>query len=764
MVLAVSLVCAGACGGDGSKAADVKGGETADAVIDMNEEDVSETSETPETAEPVDATELTDFVDLDSDATEDRETDTEDTAQPSPPLPVKPPFAKPADPLAGQAVESCPVYQEEVCVEGELRRCEVYDVAGATWEEFPDPLLRRAFLFDRWRDLYNSPDGQAIDRDFLGTLLPGTPESEWGSPERFAGYFGTGDGGIWTGWSTVASILRYVKTGTRADYFRMEQHVRDLVTMYDVTGVPGYLCRYHFLLLPEGAPNHPEHILRWEDNFHPNHHIRPIPNPETIENLPAIYTEGITDAEGTVWKGTPMWHGRPSIDQNTGPMTALPMAYALLEDEALKAKIVHHLTCYLKRLQRIEIRNLQSNTELIDGLIGYFSVGDLQFDPDDIDLTLLDTIVGYVQRQVNSKNQATFDDSCPATVQMEPWRVIDATSDMLLMDALNLVSDMDTTAERPDTLDHYYWPSLRGGDAMHLMHLAAMAYYLTGDEMYREFLFHELVGNIDTIGVAHTTGAFDLPKFCKEYYGDQITFGPWWAFLQLLDDCDLKTTLMQAYHTEFHEKLVRDVGNVDFNIMYAGAVDPAIATGREEALAYAMQQLPWMGGNGGLHMGSPDDVTWLDEPRRTYTTTPDGILAWTPDGLTAQCPQPHEVNICTAEVSVMGINLGVLTGWRTHDCVGSPYECEIAPGKCVRAMASGPLPVHLRNHTDYLWQRNPFTLGTGTWPGGEGYRQFAGSDYSVPYWNARRYGFVEEGEGQVLAWKPVGTCGNVSGD
>jgi hypothetical protein len=198
--------------------------------------------------------------------------------------------------------------------------------------------------------------------------------------------------------------------------------------------------------------------------------------------------------------------------------------------------------------------------------------------------------------------------------------------------------------------------------------------------------------------------------------------------------------------------------------MYAGAVDPAIATGRDQALDYAMQQLPWMGGNGGLYMGSPDDVTWLDEPRRTYTTTPEGILAWTPDGLTAQCPTPHEVEICTAEVTVMGINLGVLTGWRTHDCVGSPHECEITPGKCVRAMASGPLPVHLRNHTDYLWQRNPFTLGAGTWPGGEGYRQFAGSDYSVPYWNARRYGFIEEGEGQVLAWKPVGTCGDVSGD
>ncbi|MBM4373316.1 MAG: hypothetical protein FJ098_16790, partial [Deltaproteobacteria bacterium] len=166
--------------------------------------------------------------------------------------------------------------------------------------------------------------------------------------------------------------------------------------------------------------------------------------------------------------------------------------------------------------------------------------------------------------------------------------------------------------------------------------------------------------------------------------------------------------------------------------------------------------LPWMGGNGGLPQGAPEDPAWLDEPRRSYSILPDQILAATPDGIEAVCPTEDEVAACTAEIEVLGIPLGNLTGWKTFPCTDSPWECEVFPGECIRKQASGPLPVHLRKHTDYLWQRNPFELGALA--GVEGKRQFAGSDYSVPYWNARRYGFITAGEGQVLAWKSLGDC------
>lgn len=597
-----------------------------------------------------------------------------------------------------------------------------------------------------------------MDRDFAVAIAPGTPESEWSAPEAFAGYFGTGDGGIWTGWSTVAAIVRYSQTGTEADYARMEQQVRDMVTMYEVTGIPGYMTRTHYLLMPAGAPNSTEHVLRWEDSFKGNHHDRPIENPETVDNLPAIYTEGITDETGKVWKGKPMWKGRPSIDQNTGPMTSLPMAYDLIRDEALKGKIRTNLTCYLKRLQRIEIINLQENPELLASLVSYFNIGELKLDPEDMDLTKLERIVGYVHRQINTLNENEYDRGCPDTVQLEPWRVIDATDDSFVLDVLGLVQDMDVDAERPNTIDHYYFPSIRGGDAMHMMHLASIAYHMTGDEMYRSFLFDELIGNLQTLEVLHTAGAFDLPKFCKKYYGDQITFGPWWAFLQLLDDSPLRDAVAKDFHDEMWRKLVQPARNIDMELMYAGEVAPEVALDRAEALSDGLADLELMGGNGGPRMGEPFGEVWLDDPRRDYVLDPAVVLAAAPDGQKASCPTQNNVDNCSATVNFLGVELPNLTGWSTHACTESELECVVSEGQCTTAMTDIALPPPLRPHTDYLWQRNPFDIGR---PGSaNGKRQYAGSDYSVPYWNARRYDFLTEGKGQVLAWEDAGSCGD----
>lgn len=681
---------------------------------------------------------------IDDTPTEDATTDTF-VDVPIPALPTKAPIATPQDPLSGTEVESCAVYMaEREDGEGGTEICAVYDPATSQFVDEPDAQLKRALLFDRWRDLYNSPQGQAIDRDFTVETLPGSLESEWGDAAKLAGYLGAGDGGIWTGWSTVAAILRYSQTGTEADYLRMERSVRDLLTMYEVTGVPGYLCRYHFLLMPDGAPVHPEIIIRHESTANLNHHDRLVAE-DALQYLPSEYVDGYADAEGTIWKGTPMWHGRPSIDQNTGPMTALPMAYDLLKDQDLKDRIAYQLTCYLKRLQRIELINLQDNPNLLTALMSYFSAGELMLDPDDIDLTKLDTIVAYVNRQVNVNNEAEFDYSCPDTVQMEPWRVIDATSDYFLFDLLDLVSDMDTDDDRATQIDHYYFPSIRGGDAMHLMHLATMAYHFTGDEQYREFLYRELIGNIKTDQVAGTAGAFDLPKFCKKYYGDQITYGPWWAFLHEIGDCDLKTSLQDSFYNEMWLKLQQDLANADLGIMIAGTVPEEIATDKDEILAKALELLEVMGGN-----GWDGETQVIDDPRRAYSLTPEFIMAHADDGVEAICPTQAEIDICTAEIDFMGVKLPGL-GVGARACSGSEWECVVGENECVRKMTSQALPPNLRPYTDFLWQRNPFEIGVGAYP--EGHRQYAGSDYSEPYWNARRYGFITAGQGQVLAWK-----------
>jgi hypothetical protein len=669
-------------------------------------------------------------------------------------LVLKDPLAPPADPLSGSALESCSVFQDERCQGGSLQRCSVYDPATQAFVAEPDPMLKRVLLMERWRDRYGKPDGMTSERNFGQATPPGTPESEWGRPERFVSHDGMGDSGIWTGWTVVGDILRYSQTGTQADYQRMEQGVRTLLTMYDATGVPGYFMRYIFLLLPEGAPNSDQHVFRFEHQFNLTEHHRDV-DPAALAQLPAVYRDGITDAQGKVWQGRPMWNGRPSIDQNTGPMNALPMAWPLLEDEALKQRIAHHLTCYLKRLQRIEVINLQQNPDLLASLTQYFNAGELKIDPDDIDLTKLDRIVAYVQRQVNTTNQATFDRTCPASIQMTPWRVIDATSPNFLGEFLKLTMDMGTGPDgRENQIDHYYFPNLRGGDAVHLMHLAAMGWWFTGEQQYKDFLFDELIGNLDALKVAFTTGAFDQPKFCSHFFGDQLTYGSWWVLLSMLGDSELKTQLQRAFHQEMWDKLLKEKGNADFYLMYAGEVPEAIAgADRQQALDYALTQLATMGGNGWLN-----GQQVLDDPRRSYTLAPDFVMERAPEGTEAVCPTQHEYELCTTEIDFLGIKIPGQNLMDYVECdANDPWQCTVPNGKCTDKMTNLALPVALRQYTDWLWQRNPYALRKGVWL--EGAVQMPGADLSEPYWNARRYGFITEGAGQVLAWESVGDCG-----
>ncbi|MBM4398058.1 MAG: hypothetical protein FJ087_20520 [Deltaproteobacteria bacterium] len=743
-----------ACGSDdGKNGTPADAIEAAEAGPDAAPDPVTP-GDVPEAADDVPATEADapDPGDVPAETGDDVPV-TPDVPHELPPLVLKPPLATPADPLKGTGIESCATYLEERCEAGKLRKCGVYDPAAKAFVAEPDPLLKRVLLWERWRDLYSTADGMTTERTFNVATPPGTPESEWSKPERFASHQGMGDSGIWTGWTVIGRILRYAQTGTEADYERMEDGVRTLLAMYDVSGVPGYFIRYFFLNLEPGSPNTPDHLLRWFDETKLSHHYRDV-DPAALAGLPAIYRDGITDAEGKVWKGRPMWQGRPSIDQNTGPMNALPMAWAMLRDETLKERISHHLTCYLKRLQRIELVNLQQNPELASALMQFFNAGELKLDPGDIDLLKIDKIVGYVQRQINTANEATFDKTCPATVQYAPWRVVDAAAPDFLIQLLGLVNDMDTSAGGENQIDHYYFPNLRGGDAVHLIHLAAMAYWFTGDEQYRTFLFDEVIGNLRGIEVAATAGAFDQSKFCSHFFGDQLTYGSWWVLLGMLEDSELKTALQQSFHDEMWDKLLKTKGNADFYIMYAGEVPDEIAKGKAEALAYALPAIRGMGGNGWV-----DGTNLLDDPRRSYTLKPDFVMEHAPEGIEAVCPTEAEYKSCTTEIVYQGLKIPGQNLLHDYECAEpGPWDCKLPNGRCTEKMTNLPLPVQLRQYTDWLWQRNPFELNKGV--GLEGGVQMPGADLSEPYWNARRYGFVTEGAGQVLAWETTATdCG-----
>lgn len=649
-----------------------------------------------------------------------------------------------ADPLEGTSVESCPIYLEERCVAGKKQRCEIFDTGSMTKVEAPDPLLRRVFLYDRWYDRYLSPLGLTMERVFTGSVAADAPESEWGAPERFSGWAGRGDSAIWTGAALMADIFRYAQTRTEADYQRMEARTRALVLDFEVTGIPGYLARYHFLRLPEDGPKSDQLILR--------HGTEDILGPVDIDlpsvdvpGLPEEYSTGVPDGNGGFVRGQAYWNGDTSIDQYTGPMTAFPIVWSLLRDEALKARMVHHLTCYLKRLKRVEIINLKTRPQLVQEVLNAFGGAGLKLDADDPDLTELDRLVWYVHPGINRVNAADFDGTCPDKVQLEPSLVIDALSESFELELLQLNLHINReNRTQPVQFDHFYIVNLRGGDASHIMHLAAMAYYFTGDPQYQSFLFDELIGKLRVDEVARTMMAFRLPDWCFRFYGDHITFGTHWQLVTLLPEGPLRDQMIRVMEEEAWQKALFNHKNAKFNVMYASIVPDAVATGKPRAISEAVSQLEKFGGNGGVQ----------DAPRRHYTRTRQSVIDALPAGTTVRCPTVEERAACEQGGTLLGFQLEGSNISRA--CDGRAGECMMPDGKCVNGIASEGLPSNLRNYADFMWQRSPFDLGESH--SVEGVLQSPGRDLSEPYWLARHYGFITEGQGQVLAWTDEGTC------
>ncbi len=630
----------------------------------------------------------------------------------------------PLDPLAGSDVESCAVYQTESCKDGFERVCEIYDVETSTFDESPTPLLERAFLFDRWYDLYQTPEGQTAERNFTEAIAPGTDESIWSSPEKFAGWSGTEDSTLWTGTALNAYILRYLHTGTEADYLRMEEKARTMIEFFEVTRIPGYVARYRYLEVPEGTPPDLEIIHRSGDATEDD---RDIEMPESLGFLPDAYTSGL---------GTPRWRGDPSIDQMNGPMMTFPMVFGLLRDEDLKSKIAFQMKCYFNNLQRIEIINLSKNQEAKDTLQRFFA-GEINTDAYDYDFNKIDTIVMYVHRQINSKNEGSYDRQCSDFISTTPWKVLDAESPRFVVDMLSLSNDFVRKNNRKDQINHFYIPNLRGADAVHMMHLAAMVWGFTGDDRYREFLEKELLGNLQTAEVAGTMSILIPNKYCRKFFGTNIIAGPLWAFNNLISGSELGTYLQGKMRTEMWAKEAFDLENVNFNLMFAGAVSPEIGgADREKALSEGLRVLAEFGGNGGI----------LNDPRRTYQRSFDSIVASFPNDTQVQCATEVERTVCEQDTDVFGIKIpGRVISF---ECTGASSECMMEDGKCTTALASKALSPQLRQYVDYVWQGSPFKVGD---PRSDG-RQSAGVDYIEQYWMARYYDFIQ-GNKEVLAWK-----------
>jgi hypothetical protein len=714
----------------------------------------SETS-SPQTGSPANGEAGTDAVEDSTSNPDAQNPDADDAATdadqadadvgPRDPLVLTPTFESPTPAVLPPGMTSCPIYGADQCVNGVAQSCDIYDTEANEFPDVLDPMLERAYLFDRWYDMYNSPVGLTMKRVATEVTPAATPESEWGAADAFSFFRGGSDAAIWTGTALASDTYRYMTTGSEADYERVEKKTRDLLRLFDVTGIPGYLARYHFLMMPDGGPTTDTLIVEHgvvEDYDHTFSLIEDI----NVEGLPAEYAAGLDDGTGALVSGTPMWKGVPTIDQYSGPWVAFPMVLPLLRDEALKARITEHLTCYLKRLQRLEIINLQDNPDALDALAQYFAGGELQLDPDDIDLLSQDTIVGYYHPGFNALNAADFDRSCPDTMAVEPTRVVDAAAQNFPIEMVKLALDLDAKGEnRPGQIDHFYAVNVRGADAGHLLHMTALAYWMTGEQHYNDFLFNELVDNLRAPEVALTASAFRNPPWCFKFYSDHISYTTHWQFLTMLPPGELKDTMVRVMHEEYWDKAMRNLNNAKFNVLYASTVPESVAgPARQQALDIAIDRIETFGGNGGI----------LNSPRRGYPLDRGFVVDNLPAGTTVRCPTEAERSSCEDGSSFLGVNV---EGWDiSYACDGRPGECVMDDGDCVEGMASEGLPSPLLPYGGFMWQLN--TLQLGSFPVDRTMEQGHGRDFAEPYWLARYHGYISEGGGQLLAWKDEGSC------
>ncbi|MCA9565804.1 MAG: hypothetical protein KC561_20045, partial [Myxococcales bacterium] len=359
-------------------------------------------------------------------------------------------------------------------------------------------------------------------------------------------------------------------------------------------------------------------------------------------------------------------------------------------------------------------------------------------------LGALDTIVGYVLRQPNSRNRNSFEYGCPDGPATEPVQVFDATDNSFLLDLLEFVVDAQSRDnERPDGIDHFYIPSVRGADAMHLMNLTLSAYHMTGDEAYREFFEEVLLRDIRAAEMVSTSAAFNVPLWCRSYYGHHIAMAPFWTLLRLLEPSELRTYLETQLYLENWLKEMSDMDNSKFNFIFAGEVSvEESASARAEALSEGLDALEHFIGYHGIP----------NSPRRDYARDYLQVLSLIDEtDIVPVCPTEDERALCEDGYTLFGVTIPGEP--ITFECRGDAGECVLGE-RCARPMASDALPVQARGYADFLWQRNPFKMSEP----GDGNRQSPGVDYIEAFWLARYYDFIDAGDGQVLAWEAVGTC------
>ncbi|MCA9773780.1 MAG: IPT/TIG domain-containing protein [Myxococcales bacterium] len=636
----------------------------------------------------------------------------------------------PTDALATKAILSIasdrlPVFRQSCGRLGETdaqgRACALFDLDTATFPEDAavDPTALRVFHYERWAELYAEPDGISHEIQFTERVPPGTPEAVWSDPGLFQEYEAQGDAAFMTGHVLQAAAFRYATTGTPADHARVEHYVRSALQLFEVTGIDGYLARSYFMDIDDATPVNDRRFSMARVDPSDYYRKRPIA-PSAAGWIAPEYLGGYThDGQPVAYTGR--WWGTPSIDQYSSILVGFALAYDLLTDESLRAEIRHQVTCYLKRLEPIRIRNLQKALPFILDLIQLLLAGpSSSVDPTDFDLGTLDTIEGFVLSDPTSFNEGSFPTECPAAMTTTYAVDLDASAGLgFLIDLINFALTLNTgDGEVENARSIFMAPTVRGGDTYQLFLIGTLAYRMTGDPAYRDFVMRRMVRDFRALEIGRLANNLRLPKWCQPWFGYTITYPVGWAAIGLTDVAWLRREFEEAFKEEWRERPYGDDENAVFNLMYAQAVSDAVdpPEAKQPFVELAVDQIRRLGGTGGAG---------LLDPRRNYAvdaTDPP------PPGVELELPTAEDIETCR-----------VLDG---EDINPAEY-------RTVR-----PLPVELRIPHEYIWQRDPYEPKR-TFGADEGREQYQGYDLILPYWLAAYTGDLPEGRRYALAWKPA---------
>ncbi len=640
---------------------------------------------------------------------------------------------RPAGSVLPEGLTSCAVYKETACREGTVRRCELYNGIAGRWVEAPDPMLEQAYWYDRYYDLYHRMEGQYTDLEFTEPMWPGTPESVWGDPAYFREYDGFGDGSGWTGTALWAAAARYLATGTDADYARMLDHFESMAFLYEATGIPGMLMRSHFAMLEPGAPpplgNPGKAVTNYIEPC--DWHFRYPLAKRYLDRLPAYYRVGV-EIEGTHYNVLPVWMGDASRDMYVRSLPGVMLAYDMLgegpAEDRLRSVIEREIPCTLRRMKKMRITNIQSNPFLLEALAPYLGTGRVILEPDDMDFTKIDTLIGYVMEQPNPAHMGAFDAECPEGLptEFDPAYDLDASNWMeFFVRFADIAMRMERQGRVP--ISWIQFVSVRGSDALYITQWALAAHYLTGDERYLDFV-EGLMEEIDYWPVIDTYGSFWSPKWCRPHFGPSLLYPTLWNIQSRVSTTDFPAyweRLGTAIMEESRYKELEQTNDVFFGILYDNMVDADIDP---RGHAYALEMAEMLRGMGQYQV--PDKF----EPRRNYTVD---LLSSPPPGIEIEELSQEDYDTCMEPLTIFGI--------------------EVEPGSIEDELprAVEGLPLHYRIPGPFQWQMDPFMLWRD-YGWGEARTQFPMAGMTVAFWNGRIQGTLTEGRGTALAWRDTG--------